>query len=229
MAILTTMTAPFLLKWTTDWLKRRGELITMNMREGVLILGVNPISLLLAKYLQDQTSVKLIDSNQDAVEQARKKGFSCIHGNALTEDVMHETGANSVQAFVAATANTEVNILAAQLAAESFQIPNTHVLLSKGKKVAGIDILKLSHTTSLFASGIDIDFWFTKISGKDFSEGTDIVSKKWQSRAWLIGKTSRSDNVLPLFVEDLSGNRRIFQFGDVIHSQEKVHFIKVEV
>jgi len=227
MAILTTMTVPFLLKWTTDWLRRRGELVAMNKREGVLILGANPIGLLLAEFLQEQTRVILIDSNQNAVGYAKSKGFNCLYGNALTEDVMHGSGAQTAEVFVAATTNTEVNILAAQLAAESFQIPNTHVLLSKRNNIAGIDILELSRTTSLFASGIDIDFWLNKLSNKQYSVEIEVVSTQCESRKWLKSQTHQPETILPFAIESESGERRIFRFGDVIYPQEKIYYIKL--
>ena len=226
MAIFTTMTVPFLLKWTTEWLKRRGELAVINKREGILILGANPISLLLAKYLQEQTSLKFIDSNQDIVDQTKEKGFNCMYGNALKEDVLTEAGAGIIDTLIAATPNTEVNILAAQLATESFQVPHTHVLLSKGKNIAGIDILRFSHTTSLFAAGIDIEFWSNKISSGDFTEESIKVSEKWGSRAWMKSKVDQNETILPFIIENTAGEKRIFHFDDLIHPHEIVHAIK---
>jgi len=224
MAIFTTMTVPVLLKWTTNWLKRRGELVLINKREGILILGANPISLLLARTLKEQTSLVIIDSNQDIVNQTREKGFNCIYGNALKEDVMSGSGADNMNTVIAATPNTEVNILAAQLASESFQVPNTHILISKGKNIAGMDVIKFSQATSLFASGIDIDFWFGKISNGDFTEMTGKVTEKYESRTWM--KTNRDKNeVLPLFIENTEGVKRIFHFGDVIYPHEIVHYL----
>ncbi|WP_053990595.1 cation:proton antiporter [Mangrovimonas sp. TPBH4] len=226
MAILTTMTVPFLLKWTTDWLKRRGELVVMNKREGLLILGANPLSLLIAKHFQDQTKITFIDANQDIVRQTNEQGFVCHHGNALQEEVLSETGAATMQTFIAATSNTEVNILAAQLASGSFQIPNTHVLLSKSNYIAGIDILELSNTTSLFASGIDVNYWFNKISSEDFSKGVDNITAATSARDWIKKQMAAKLEVLPLYIENTSGQKLLFHFGHQLHPSEKVHYIK---
>ncbi|WP_053976644.1 cation:proton antiporter [Mangrovimonas xylaniphaga] len=225
MAILTTMTVPFLLKWTTDWLKKRGELVVINKREGLLILGANPLSLLIAQYLKDQTKITFIDANQDIVKQTNEQGFVCYHGNALQEEVLAETGAATIETFIAATANTEVNILATQLASGSFQIPNTHVLLSKSNYLAGIDILELSNTSSLFASGVDVNYWFQKISSEEYSKGIDQISVPMDSRAWIKKQMASNLNVLPLLIEGPSGHKKLFHFGHQLQPLEKVHFI----
>ncbi|WMI69034.1 cation:proton antiporter [Mangrovimonas sp. YM274] len=225
MAILTTMTVPFLLKWTTDWLKRRGELVVMNKREGLLILGANPLSLLIAQYLKDQTKITFIDANQDIVTQTQEQGFVCYHGNALQEDVLAETGADTIHTFIAATANTEVNILATQLASGSFQIPHTHVLLSKSNYMAGIDILELSNTTSLFASGIDVSYWFNKISSKDIIKKIDTITEPTPARTWIKQQIASKKETLPLIIEDASGEKLLFHFGYQLQPSDKVHYI----
>lgn len=224
MAILTTMTVPFLLKWTTDWLKRRGELVVMNKREGVLFLGANPISLLIAEQLQKDTPITFIDANQDVVQHTSNLGFDCFYGNALKEDTLAETGADTIATFVAATSNTEVNILAAQLASETFQVPNTHVLLSRANYMAGIDILELSHTTSLFASGINVEYWFKTITNKTYTLKTDTITQVTSSRSWIKNQTTTSE-VLPLIIEQASGEKHIFRFGYQLQPSDKVHYI----
>ncbi|WP_066224817.1 cation:proton antiporter [Formosa haliotis] len=222
MAILTTMTVPFLLKWCTDWLRRRNELVMMNKREGILILGVNPISLLIADYFKAHTKVAFIDANQDIVLETQEKGYTCYQGNALEEDTLKEVQTQVVDTFIAATANTEVNILAAQLATETFQVPNTHVILSKSNYIAGIDILEMSNTSSLFASGIDLNHWFTKISNADYSEETETVTEATNSRTWM--KNHKSE-VLPLIIKNTNGNFRLFHFGETIEANEEVLFL----
>jgi Kef-type K+ transport system membrane component KefB len=51
----TTATVPFLLKWTTDWLRRRGELVQVGKRKGYLIIGVNHLSLVIARHLKEHS------------------------------------------------------------------------------------------------------------------------------------------------------------------------------
>ncbi|MGJ5641622.1 cation:proton antiporter [Formosa sp. S-31] len=226
MAILTTLTVPFLLKWTTDWLKRRGELVVMNKREGILVLGANPISFLLAEFLKPKLKMTFIDSNQDSVQQSKALGYDCFYGNALQEEVLTEAGAETKQTFMATTSNTEVNILAAQLASESFQIPNTHVMLSRSNYVAGIDILELSNTSSLFASGVDVEYWNQKILNDDYAKAVDHIKQTCTTRAWIKKYIGSKDEVLPLVIETESGEREVFHFGYELQPGDKIHFIR---
>jgi Kef-type K+ transport system membrane component KefB len=227
MAIFTTMTVPFLLKWTSEWLKRRGELVTVGERKGFLILGVNPVSLLMAEHLKEKTDVVMIDSNQEAVNHALEKGIKCKHGNSLKEDVMSDAGAGTMQTFLGMTGNTEINILTAQFARESFQIPNSHVVVSKNQAGAGMDILNMLGATSLFASGIDAELWVSKDSGKQLIEDHEVIHKRIETRAWVKKKKENADEkALPLLIEDTMGAKRPFHFGDIIEAGEKVITIR---
>ena len=133
MAIFTTITVPALLKWTTNWLRKRGQLVQLGQRNGFLILGVNPLSMLIAEHLKKSVPVFMIDTNKELVNQAREKGINCMYGNALKEDILAETHPETMSTFLGLTVNSEVNMLAAQLARESFLIPNNYVAIAKNK------------------------------------------------------------------------------------------------
>jgi Kef-type K+ transport system membrane component KefB len=226
MAIFTTMTVPFLLKWTTDWLRRRGELVAVSQRSGYLILGVNPLSLLMAGHLRDHSVVCLMDSNQDSVSRAKDLGYKCIHGNALKEDVMAEAGGANFETFIGMTGNTEVNILAARLALESFKVPQNNVIVSRSESGAGMEMLEWIKATSLFAAGIDINYWLNRIRNDEFVE--ELVDNKFRTgtREWVKEMRSREESMLPLFIMDRSGKKRLFSFGETIEPGEKVVALK---
>jgi voltage-gated potassium channel Kch len=226
MAIFTTMTVPFLLKWTTDWLRRRGELVAVSQRSGYLILGVNPLSLFMANHLKDQSAVCLMDSNQDSVNQAAELGYKCIHGNALKEEVMAEAGGATYEAFIGMTGNTEVNILAARLALESFKIPQNNVIVSRNESGAGMEMLEWINATSLFAAGIDINYWLNRIRNDEFVEELLDNNSKSVAREWVKKMRTGEENMLPLFIMDRSGKKRLFSFGETIEPGEKVIVLK---
>lgn len=226
MAIFTTMTVPFLLKWTTDWLRGRGELVAMSQRSGYLILGVNPLSLLMANHLKDQSAVCLMDSNQDSVSRAKDMGYKCIHGNALKEEVMAEAGGATYEAFIGMTGNTEVNILAARLALESFKVPQNNVIVSRSESGAGMEMLEWINATSLFAAGIDINYWLNRIRNDEFVEELLDIKSKTGARDWVKKMRAGEENMLPLFIMDLSGKKRLFSFGEILEPGEKVVILK---
>jgi Kef-type K+ transport system membrane component KefB len=226
MAILTTMTVPFMLKWTTNWLKRRGELVLLSKRSGYLIAGVNPISLLLAKHLQEFTSVLMIDTNLEASNLAEEQGFNCLNGNVLKEDVMFEAGAENIDTFIGFTANSEINILGAQLARDTFRIPKNHVLISRKKDGAGSDLLDNIKATSLFATGIEIDYWFNKITSGQYTEGQEVILERTTSRAWIKHKNLQHNKLLPLVVIGLEKEKRPYRYGDLLDPDEVVIYIQ---
>ena len=131
MAIFTTATVPIFLKWTTEWLDRRGELVrSTDERQGVLILGAAPTARLLARHLAKSVPVWLIDTNQHNCEVAKAEGLNAIQGDALDEDILQDAEAETARTFLALTPNPEVNVLAANLARDVFTIPDVKVLLT---------------------------------------------------------------------------------------------------
>ena len=131
MAIFTTATVPIFLKWTTEWLDRRGELVrSTEQRKGFLILGAAPTARLLARHLSQDGPVWLIDKNQHNCELAEAEGLNVILGNALDEDILQRADAESIRTFLALTPNPEVNVIAGNLARDVFAIPDIGVLLT---------------------------------------------------------------------------------------------------
>ena len=60
--------------------------------------------------------VTLVDTNPERVAQARALGLNCLQGNALNEEVMEEAKPENVATLIGLTTNSQVNLLAAQLA-----------------------------------------------------------------------------------------------------------------
>lgn len=131
MAIFTTATVPIFLKWTAEWLDKRGELIrSTDDRRGVLILGAAPTARKLASHLAASVPVWLIDTNQHNVEMAQAEGLNAIQGDALDEDILKDAEAETTRTFLALTPNPEVNVLASNLARDVFAVPDVKVLLT---------------------------------------------------------------------------------------------------
>ncbi len=131
MAIFTTATVPIFLKWTTEWLDKRGELVrSTEEKDGVLILGASPTARLLAHQLSKLGPVSLVDINQHNCEVAIEEGLHAIQGDGLDEDILEQANAETMRAFVALTSNAEINVLAANLARDVFAISDISVVLT---------------------------------------------------------------------------------------------------
>ena len=160
MAIATTATVPLLLRWGTEWLGRRGELIrSEGERNGVLIIGAGATSRTLGAILVRSQPVWLVDRNVEHCELARREGLSVVVGDALDEHVLAEAHASELKTFIALTPNPEVNALAARLAREVFLIPNVHVVNGGGDQFGQTALAAHLRTTMLFDGEIRLDEW----------------------------------------------------------------------
>ncbi len=209
MAIFTTAAVPLFLKWGTDWLRRRGELVrTEEERRGVLILGAEPLGRYLAKRLQETRPVWLVDTNVEHCRDARAEGLTAIRGNALQENVLSEAHAAEADTLIALTPNPEVNTLVAQLARDVFFIPNIHIL-HMGKEGAGHKaVLGRLGATMLFGNPVDLGLWNhwvqqrsvreAELELKEASSLSDVLTRQEPNARSLPLVLLRDDQTLPL-------------------------------
>ena len=164
MAIITTAAVPLFLKWGTDWLRGRNELVrTGTERTGILIIGAGPLAQQLASALGDSQSVWLVDTNAEHCETGKKHGLSVVCGNALQENVMSEAHAGEALTVVVMTPNAEVNTLAAQAARDVFGIPNIIVLQSNAAGTGIRAALQRLQGTVLFGGPVVPHLWSHRV------------------------------------------------------------------
>ncbi|MFE4108155.1 cation:proton antiporter [Almyronema epifaneia] len=119
---------------TAGWFARLLR-ITSTQAQGAVIVGCNPLSLLVARLFRDYgESVVLIDTDADACEQARQASFTVFSSSALDADVLEEAGLDSAGTFVAMTNNGEVNAVVALRAMEEFQPPRVMAVFPSTNK-----------------------------------------------------------------------------------------------
>lgn len=218
MAIFTTATVPFLLKWGTDLLNRRGELVrARSARHGTLILGTRPVARWLARVLQEGRPVRLVDTNADQCRLATEEGLEAVCGNALEEQVLSEAEAATVDSVVAMTGNVEVNALASAMARSVFLVPDVLVVrhgqagsvkpVSAGERATAEHL----HAHVAFGTPVDLAEWDYQIGRDNVEERRTEVSAETtvdeflaglpDSRARLPLAVRRGDDVLPLHAE----------------------------
>ncbi len=98
------------------------------------------------------------------VELAKEEGIGCVFGNILKEETMEQANAIDKGTFIALTANSEINLLAAQLANDSFYVPNKIVLMDPKESGADVNMLDRIDASSMFATKTMLDPWSYKIS-----------------------------------------------------------------
>ncbi|WP_409187218.1 cation:proton antiporter [Antarcticibacterium sp. 1MA-6-2] len=226
MAIFTTLTVPVLLTWTTNWLKKRGELVHQETRDGYLILGANPLGIYMAEKLKAANKLTLVDSNRELVAIARKKGFNTVYGNILKEETMEEANALELGTFIALTGNSEINLLAAQLAGDLFYIPKKIVTVSPNEAGADVDLLDPINASSMFADKTNLTPWFQKISSNQFQEKIVGVETELTAREWIKENRDEQNPILAVFILNTEEELRAFHYKEIISPGEKVVFLQ---
>lgn len=226
MAIFTTLSVPILLTWTTKWLKKRGELIKQSSRKGYLVLGANPLGIYISRHLSEDGELTLVDSNRDFVRKAKNEGLNCIYGNILKEETMEEAKAIDKGTFIALTANSEINLLAAQLANDSFYIPKKIVLMAPNKTGADVDLLDRINASSMFANKTMLDPWIYKITSGKFEEKTTHTDDEISTREWVKEHRTKQNEILPILILNTEGKKRPFHYQDTIYPGEEVVYLE---
>ncbi|MDF5718487.1 MAG: cation:proton antiporter [Rhizonema sp. NSF051] len=109
------LTAGLIAKWLQ---------ITSLDATGAVIVGCNPLSLLIAQLFQQRgEAVVMIDTDPQSRALAEAQNIRVIASSALDNGVLEEAKLASVGTFLAMTSNGEVNFVLAQRAAEEFDPP----------------------------------------------------------------------------------------------------------
>lgn len=98
---------------------------------GVLIVGSNPLSRLIAQLFQDRgEAVVMIDTDAESCRLAENQGVKVFLSSALDTEVLEEAGLESMGTFLTMTSNGEVNMVLAQRAMEEFEPPHSGLATS---------------------------------------------------------------------------------------------------
>ena len=199
MAIATTATVPVFLKWGTEWLRRRGELVRSDQqRSGVVIVGAGPLARKIAKVLQRSQPVWLIDRNSDHCAAAQADGLEALQGNALDEETLSNVHAAEARYLLALTPNAEVNTLVARMARDVFHVPEVQVMNSgSAGHEALVEHLGLS---TLFAGEVDVAEWDYHVDHGTAEQNRVPLAREMTTET-LFRELTRELSSLPLAIE----------------------------
>jgi NhaP-type Na+/H+ or K+/H+ antiporter len=98
--------------------------ISSKQATGAVIVGCNPLSLLIARLFQQRgEDVVMIDTDPECSQAAKAENLRVIISSALDTGVLDDAGLESMGTFLAMTNNGEVNFVLAERAAEEFNPP----------------------------------------------------------------------------------------------------------
>ncbi len=229
MAIFTTATVPFLLKWGVDWLRDRGELVRSDpSTKPVLIVGAGPLARELAHHLRDVSGVTLLDLNARNVAIARDEGLEALQGDALDPSALVRGGIDGAGTLLAVTPNPAVNVLVAQRAREAFVVPTVRALMRPDSDGGLFAVLDSIGASTLFGAPIDFPRW-DAVAGRTPRSTLETVDVE---RVRATVRASDADlgahDLLPLFVRR-DGRLRVFgDLGEVEDDDEVLALVDKE-
>jgi hypothetical protein len=73
---------------------------------------------------------------------------------------------------------------------------------------------------------INVDVWFSKILGNQYSEKIDTIKEKLDARMWIKNKNANGGDFLPLLIINSAKKKRVFHFGEEIQPGESVLYLE---
>ncbi|OKH52252.1 sodium:proton antiporter [Calothrix sp. HK-06] len=138
--IMTVVCQGLTAGWVANFLQ-----ITSKEAKGAVIVGCNPLSLLIARLFQERgEKIVMIDTDPESCQAAEAENLQVIASSALDTGVLEEAGLSSVGTFLAMTNNGEVNYVLAQRAAEEFNPPRVLAVFPRIAQINGAINQKVS-------------------------------------------------------------------------------------
>ncbi|AFY58744.1 NhaP-type Na+(K+)/H+ antiporter [Rivularia sp. PCC 7116] len=217
LVFLTILMTVFCQGLTASWVARLLG-ITLKQATGAVIVGCNPLSILIARFFQERgETVVMIDTDPEASQKAQAENLRVLTSSALDANVLEEAGLDSVGTFLAMTKNGEVNFVLAQRAAEEFDPPRALAVFPRDPQ-AGTK--NQSKVLQAFLPDFKIKTWNQHLDDEQVKLGTMTLKnpgfslQKIQLQALI-----RTGDLLPLFVErddkiNLMAAGETWQVGD---------------
>jgi NhaP-type Na+/H+ or K+/H+ antiporter len=175
--------------------------ITSKDAIGAVIVGCNPLSLLIARLFQERGEpVVMIDTDPQRCEQAAAQNLKVISSSALDTGVLEEAGLASVGTFLAITSNGEVNFVLAQRAAEEFNPPRVLAVFPRDPQ-ATIST-KENKVNQAFIPDLPIKTWNEYVNDGQVKLGTTTLNESgFDLQQEHLQALIRTGELIPLLVE----------------------------
>ncbi len=156
--IMTVMVQGLTARFVAGWLG-----ITKADAVGAVIVGCNPLSLLIARLIKEYGDpVVIIDTNDAACDAAEEEGIELLISSALDRDVLERAGLDKAGTLLAMTKNGEVNAVVAQRALEEFQPARVVAVVPQEKSLG--DLPKQGPIKGAQTSYLALKQWNTYLS-----------------------------------------------------------------
>ncbi|MGI8504006.1 MAG: cation:proton antiporter, partial [Hassallia sp.] len=174
--------------------------ITSKEATGLVIVGCNPLSLLIARFFQERgEAVVMIDTDPECFAEAEAQNLRLIASSALDTGVLEEAGLASMGTFLAMTNNGEVNFVLAQRAAEEFNPPRVLAVFPRDPQASTSAENKVDQA---FVPDLGIKTWNEYLNSGRVKLGTTTLDEEeFSSQQNRIQEKIRTGDLVPLLVE----------------------------
>jgi NhaP-type Na+/H+ or K+/H+ antiporter len=183
--------------WLVKWLR-----ITSKDATGAVIVGCNPLSLLIARFFQERgESVVMIDTDSEYFAQAEAQDLRVIASSALDAEVLEEAGIASLGTFLAMTNNGEVNFVLAQRAAEEFNPPRVLAVFPRNPQASTPNTAN-NRVNQAFVPDLPIKTWHEYLNNGRVKLGTTTLNEaEFAVQQEHIQEKIRTGILVPLLLE----------------------------
>ncbi|MEM8612104.1 MAG: cation:proton antiporter [Cyanobacteria bacterium P01_H01_bin.105] len=195
--------------------------ITQADATGVVIVGCNPVGRLVGRlFNQQEESVVMFDTDEEACELAKQDGLRVYLSSALDAELLDEAGLSSIGTFLALTTNGEVNSVVAERAAEEFQPPRVLAVLPRSDKES--EAKNNGKGSKVTQTPLAIKTWNTYLKD-DAAElkTTQLQADDFEKQREQLNKLIASGDVLPITLQrngklDVVLGQGTWQPGDTV-------------
>ncbi|KRH97449.1 sodium:proton antiporter [Cylindrospermopsis raciborskii CHAB3438] len=199
LVFLTIIMTVFCQGLTASWLVKCLGITSENLT-GALIVGCNPLSLLIARFFQERgEKVVIIDTDSEYLAQAEAQNLPVVVNSALDAQVLENAGIAKIGTFIAMTNNGEVNFVLSQRAAEEFNPPRVLAIFPRDPHG---NVSVHSRVSQAFVSDLPIKTWNEYLSGGRVKLGnTTLNEEEFESQQQHIQEKIRTGVLVPLLLE----------------------------
>ncbi|MEH2291495.1 cation:proton antiporter [Nostoc sp.] len=193
--IMTVVCQGLTAGWVAKWLQ-----ITSKDVTGAVIVGCNPLSLLIARFFQERgENVVMIDTDPECLVQAEAQNLQVIASSGLDAAVLEEAGLGSMGTFLAMTSNGEVNFVLAQRAAEEFKPPRVLAVFPRDPQAS---ISASNKVNQAFIPDLAIKTWNEYLNDGRVKLGTTTLDElEFSTQCDRIQEKIQTGVLIPLLVE----------------------------
>lgn len=194
--ILTVVCQGLTAGWVASWLQ-----ITSTEATGAVIVGCNPLSVLIARLFQERGEpVVMIDTDPVAAQQAEAENIRVIVRSALDKGVLEEAELDSVGTFLAMTNNGEVNFVLAQRAAEEFSPPRVLAVFPRTPEAN--NATGKAKVQQAFVADLPLKTWNEYLKDGRVKLGTTtLTEREFSFQQAHLQALMRTEEIVPLFLE----------------------------